>query len=78
MTDKEYAARLLEIRVKVNTLLDDMGATYDNKAEMLEKVLNVAMNGDLSKVKAGKVKTSKFITVMDCRRIEYRKPEIYM
>jgi hypothetical protein len=78
MTDKEYAARLLEIRVKVNTLLDDMGATYSTRVEMLEKVLNVAMNGDLSKVKAGKVKTSKFITVRDCRRVEYRKPEIYI
>ena len=78
MTDKEYAARLLEIRVKVNTLLDDMGATYDNHVEMLEKVLNVAMNGDLSKVKAGKVKTGKFITVTDCRRIEHRKPATYM
>ena len=61
LTDNEYTTRLLEIRVKVNELLDDLGVTYDTAPEMLEKVLNNAMNGDLLTTSGGMVKTAKII-----------------
>ena len=67
MTNEEYIARLSEIRVKVNELCDDLGATYSTAPEMLERVLNIAMNGDLFDIKRGKVKTQKIITVCDYR-----------
>ena len=67
----EYKDRLMEIRVKVNTLLDDIGATYSTQPEMLEKILNIAMNGDFDDVKDGKVKTSKIISVIDFHKHEY-------
>ena len=46
MTFEEYRNRMIEIRRMVNSLIDDMGGTYCNAPEMLEKVLNIAMNGD--------------------------------
>lgn len=69
---EEYKTRLLEIRIKVNELLDDMGATYSQKPELLEKVLNIAMNGDLTNTKEGKIKTEKIISV---RENTGRQPE---
>lgn len=73
MTDKEYAKRLLEIRVKVNELIDDLGVTYDTQREMLERVLNAAMNGDLTDIKDGKVKTHKVIFVSDFHSVQAHK-----
>lgn len=71
MTMEEYKDRLLEIRVKVNSLLDNMGVKYSDAPEMLEKVLNIAMNGDLSDIKNGKVKTQKIISVSDYHASDY-------
>ena len=62
---------MIEIRYKVNELIDDLGGTYKNAPEMLETVLNVAMNGDFTDVKQGKVKTHKIITVSDFNRKEH-------
>ena len=69
---EEYKTRLLEIRVKVNELLDDIGATHSTEPELLEKVLNIAMNGDLTNTKEGKIKTEKIISV---RENTGRQPE---
>ena len=80
MTNEEYKKRLIEIRCAVNSLCDDLGSTYSTSAEVLERVLNVAMNGDLSDIKRGKVKTKKIISVTDYRSREYwlvEKP-VYM
>jgi len=71
MSNEEYKRRLLEIRVKVNSLLDDMGVGYSEAPEMLEKVLNIAMNGDLSDIKRGKVKTQKIISVSNYHSKDY-------
>lgn len=62
---EEYKTRLLEIRIKVNELLDDMCATYSEKPELLEKVLNIAMNGDLTNTQGNKIKTEKIISVRE-------------
>ena len=62
---EEYKTKLLEIRVKVNELLDDMCATYSEKPELLEKVLNIAMNGDLTNTQGDKIKTEKIISVRE-------------
>lgn len=62
---EEYKTRLLEIRIKVNELLDDMCATYSEKPELLEKVLNIAMNGDLTNTQGDKIKTEKIISVRE-------------
>lgn len=67
MTFEEYRNRMIEIRRMVNSLIDDMGGTYCNAPEMLEKVLNIAMNGDFGSVKGGKVKTDRIISVSDFR-----------
>ena len=69
---EEYKTRLLEIRVKVNELLDDMCATYSEKPELLEKVLNIAINGDLTNTQGDKIKTEKIISV---RENTGRQPE---
>lgn len=69
---EEYKTKLLEIRVKVNELLDDMCATYSEKPELLEKVLNIAMNGDLTNTQGDKIKTEKIISV---RENTGRQPE---
>ena len=71
MTKEEYKTRLLEIRVKVNELCDDLGATYSTAPEILERVLNVAMNGDLSDIKRGKVNTRKIISVCNYRALDH-------
>ena len=62
---EEYKTRLLNIRLAVYSLLDDMETPYSEKPEMLEKVLNIALNGDLTATKEGKIKTEKIISVMD-------------
>lgn len=67
MTHEEYISRLCEIRIKVNTLLDDLGVTYDETPEELERILNIAINGDLTDVKKGKIKTHKIIEIKDFR-----------
>ena len=80
MTNEEYKKRLLEIRRAVHSLCDDLGSTYSTSAEVLERVLNVAMNGDLSDIKRGKVKTKKIMSVTEYRSREYwlvEKP-VYM
>ena len=71
MTYKELENRMIEIRRAVNRLCDDLGSTYDTAPEMLEKVLNVALNGDFCHYgnKGGAVFTHNIITVAD-----YRKP----
>lgn len=69
---EEYKTRLLEIRRKVNELLDDIGATYSTEPELLEKVLNIAMNGDLTNTQGDKIKTEKIISV---RENTGRQPE---
>ena len=71
MTNKEYADRLMGIRIAVNELCDDLGATYETRREILEKVLNNALFGDLSRVKRGKVPTDKAITVEDYTSIDF-------
>lgn len=70
---EEYKTRLLEIRIKVNELLDDMCATYSEKPELLEKVLNIAMNGDLTNTQGDKIKTEKIISVRENtgKQLEY-------
>ena len=76
MTNEEYINRLNEIRVKVNTL---MGGTYSTGPAMLEKVLNVAMNGDFEDVKGDKVKTHKIISVSDYTRSDsFLEKRVYM
>lgn len=79
MSFEEYKNRLIEIRCKVNQLIDDIGGTYSNAPEMLEKVLNIAMNGDFESVEDGKIKTNKIITVSNFRAHEswFEKP-VYM
>lgn len=74
MSFEEYKSRLLEIRVKVNELCDDLGSTYSTSAEVLERVLNVAMNGNFEEVKGDKVQTHKIITITDFRNWN-KKPE---
>ena len=79
MTFEEYKNRLMEIRCKVNELIDDMGGTYSTDSTMLEKVLNIAMNGDFEDIKDGKVKTHKIITVSNYRsRESWLEKQIYM
>ena len=79
MTNEEYINRLNEIRVKVNTLIDDLGGTYSTGPAMLEKVLNVAMNGDFEDVKGDKVKTHKIISVSDYTRSDsFLEKRVYM
>lgn len=67
MTFDEYRNRLLEIRRSVNRLIDDLGGTHGNAPMMLEKVLNIAMNGDFAATNGDKVRTRKIITVSDFR-----------
>ena len=67
MTFEEYRERLLEIRKSVNCLIDDLGGTHGNAPLMLEKVLNIAMNGDFTATDGEKVRTRKIITVSDFR-----------
>ena len=47
MKRSEYSARVLEIRRLINTLADDMGATYSTRLQHWDKVVNDALNGDL-------------------------------
>ena len=66
---KEYQKKLMDIRKAINTLIDDIGGTYNNAPEMLEKVLNVALNGDIyGYTKGKKILTRKIISVEDFTR----------
>ena len=79
MSNEEYKNRLMKIRVEVNTFLDDLGVKYSEAPEMLEKVLNVAMNGDFCDEKNGKIKTAKIISVSNYRAPEHFKVKaVYM
>ena len=79
MTFEEYKNRLIDIRCKVNDLIDDMGGTYSTAPAMLERVLNIAMNGNFEDVKGDKVKTHKIITVSDFRnRDNWMEKQVYM
>ena len=71
---EEYTKRLLEIRRKVNELLDDIGTTYSTAPADLERLLNIAMNGWLDDTNGDKIKAEKIITVTDYRRNRI-KPE---
>lgn len=64
---EEYVKRLCEIRISVNTLLDDLGVTYDETPQELERILNIAMNGDFADVKNGKIRTGKIIEIKNFR-----------
>lgn len=70
MDFKEYIDRLLEIRRKVYSLMDDLGTRYSDQPQEIERLLNIALGGDLFDVKDGKIKTIKFITVNDYRDSE--------
>ena len=48
MINTEYIAKLSQIRILINTLCDDIGATYNSYPYVLENVLNDAMNGDFT------------------------------
>lgn len=63
MTFDEYRNRMIGIREDINRLLDDLGVTYSTAPEMLEKVLNVALNGDFFEKKGSGVMTHKIISV---------------
>jgi len=79
MSNEEYRNRLMKIRIEVNTLLDDLGVKYSDAPEMLEKVLNIAMNGDFCDEKNGKIKTAKIISVSNYRAPEHFKVKaVYM
>ena len=79
MSNEEYKNRLMKIRMEVNTLLDDLGVKYSEAPKMLEKVLNVAMNGDFCDEKNGKIKTAKIISVSNYRAPEHFKVKaVYM
>jgi hypothetical protein len=71
---EEYTKRLLEIRRKVNELLDDIGTTYSTAPADLERLLNIAMNGWLDDTNGDKIKTTKLITVKDWTK-SHIKPE---
>lgn len=75
MKIEEYIKRLCDIRISVNSLLDDLGVTYSEIPQELERILNIAMNGDLTDVKDGKILTGKIIRVQDFRnftkKLEY-------
>lgn len=71
---EEYTKRLLEIRRKVNELLDDIGTTYSTAPADLERLLNIAMNGWLDDTNGDKIKAEKIITVTDYHRNRI-KPE---
>lgn len=72
---EEYTKRLVEIRRKVNELLDDIGTTYSTAPADLERLLNIAMNGWLDDTNGDKIKTTKLITVKDWTKKDYIKPE---
>ena len=63
MSIEEYKSRLLNIRQQINALAMDMGSTYSTHNEVIERILNIAMNGDFTDIQGDKVKTEKFITV---------------
>lgn len=62
---EEYTKRLVEIRRKVNELLDDIGTTYSTAPADLERLLNIAMNGWFDDTNGDKIKPTKLITVKD-------------
>ena len=72
MTTKEYTARLLEIRIKVNELMDDMCITRNNNGPAgLERILNLALMGDLTHEKRGKFLATPAIKVADYTSTDY-------
>lgn len=50
MKNQEYTTRVCEIRKQINTLASDMGATHSGFIGYLEKIINDAVNGDLTSV----------------------------
>ena len=68
MTKEEYGERLASIRYSVNQLVTDLGATYSTEPNVLEKVLNDAMNGALFEIEPDDKKTKKMLTVTDYHR----------
>lgn len=48
MKRSEYSDRVLQIRRLINTLADDMGATYSTRLQHWDKIVNDALNGDLA------------------------------
>ena len=73
MTHEDYISRLCEIRINVNTLLNDLGVSYNETPQELERILNIVMNGDLTNVKDGKIKTRKIIEIKDFRKFTSQK-----
>lgn len=71
---EEYTKRLLEIRRKVNELLDDIGTTYSTAPADLERLLNIALDGQFDDIQGDRIKTAKIITVTDYRKNDI-KPE---
>lgn len=65
MTLEEYKNRIMEIRILVNKLSDDIGVTWETCPAVLEKILNDAMNADTTR--AGYISTKKIINVVDFR-----------
>lgn len=43
----EYKAKVVEIRILINSLADEMGSTYDTHPIYLTKIINDAVNGNL-------------------------------
>ena len=71
MTTEEYKMRLLDIRRMINTLMDDLGVCYSNGPAELERLLNVALMGDLTHEKQGKFKAERAIKVADYTSTDY-------
>lgn len=72
MTAKEYREKCYDIRVLINQLVDDLGATYNTSPAILEKVINDALNGDLLTVSPKKKNnTRKIATIKDYHTIDY-------
>ena len=44
---KQYQNELLNIRVAVNELSDNLGVTYNTRLDVIVDILNEALNGDL-------------------------------